>query len=304
VTNIMTNMAAIAAIKNKRATILDSIVVHRAITLAARDINWETTNDSLEAEHDELLSSIKALSKPTTAADPRTTGTGALRAEVPKLNSTNPAEDWHVYAASLQALAKQHGCEPNDADGCPVKVAFTDEKEAFLFSVLLQGMREAKMEYIVMRDNAKFSGTIAWRNLREHFDSSSRASLTMLLHKFLSSPHSRADMDLDKWLGNVMQQFERIINVKDVKLEDVLIAACVNHLPTSPEWSVFKNGLLNSPNLSKTDFYNSVSSFARNEECRASAQLQTTSTPTTTATTAIAMVAQQQQEQQQQQQQE
>ncbi len=116
-------------------------------------------------------------------------------------------------------------------------------------------MREWKMEYIVMRNNPKLSGTVAWQNLRNHLDSSSRATRTMLLHKFLSSPHNSSDTDMDKCLGNVMQQFELLINVKDIKLEDVLIAACVNHLPSSPEWSVFKNSLLNKTDLTKNDLY-------------------------------------------------
>jgi hypothetical protein len=55
----------------------------------------------------------------------------------------------------------------------------------------------------------------------------------------------------------------------------------VNHLPSSTEWSVFKNTLLNKTDLTKTDFHAMCSNFNRNEECRASAQLQTTSTPTT-----------------------
>ncbi len=86
--------------------------------------------------------------------------------------------------------------------------------------------------------NSKLSGTVAWQNLRDHFDSSSRATLTMLLHKFLSSPHSRSDTELDKWLGNVMQQFERLINIKDINLNNVLIAAYLN------SGHVFKNSLL------------------------------------------------------------
>ena len=72
-----------------------------------------------------------------------------------------------------------------------------------------------------------------------------------------------------------------LINIKGINLEDVLIAICVNQLPSTPEWAVFKNSLLNNTELTKTIFYTQCSSFARNEECRSSAQLQTPSTPTT-----------------------
>ena len=286
------NTAALAALKAARNSVYAELAAHNNIDTTARAAEWADVTDALQTKLEDLVHSIASLSKPTATptSEPRNS---SVRSDVPKLDSSNPAADFPIYGSQVQTMAKQQGFDINDPDGLPIKERLTDPQESLLYGLLLQGLREAKLEYIVMRDNPKSSGTVAWRNLRAHFDSSSRATVTMLLHKLLSSPQNRSTLDFDKWLGNIMQQVERLSNIKGINLEDVLIAICVNQLPSTPEWAVFKNSLLNNTELTKTVFYTQCSSFARNEECRSSVQLQTPSTPTT----AIAMVAQHQQQQ-------
>jgi hypothetical protein len=76
------------------------------------------------------------------------------------------------------------------------------------------------------------------------------------------------------WLGSLMTMYERIMSITDIKISDVLLATCVNHLPNNASWATFKNGLLAREVMTKTQFYTAVSAFQENERCRTTVTLQ------------------------------
>ena len=191
----------------------------------------------------------------------------AHRIELPKLNPTLPVEDWVIYALQVRSYIKQLGFT---VDG-----KLTTAQEASFFGMLLTGVKDANMTYLVTNDNPDDKGSVAWLSLQQHFASSSRAALTTLLNRFLGAAYQpEHHADFNQWLGVLMSQYERIMSIKDIKVSDVLLATCVNHLPNTAEWATFKNALLSQDDMTKTQFYTTVAAFQENERCRTTVNLQ------------------------------
>jgi hypothetical protein len=191
----------------------------------------------------------------------------AYRLEQPKLSASDPHGDWQIYAVQVRTHIKMLGFNVDNT--------LTTAQEASLFGTLLNGVKDANLSYLVLNDNVEHRGSVAWLSLQHHFDSSSRAALTTQLNKFLASFYQpEQHPDFDRWLGGLMTQYERIMSIKDIKVSDVLLATCVNHLPNNAAWATFKNGLLAHDVMTKTQFYTAVAAFQENERCRTTVNLQ------------------------------
>jgi hypothetical protein len=140
------NSAALAALKTARDSVYTELAAHNNIDVTARAADWAEVEEALKNKLEALLLSSASLSKPTATAtaEPRNS---TMRADAPKLDPNNPPGDFHVFASHVQAIAKQNGADINDSDGLPIKGSLTDSHESFLYGLLLQGMRESKLEY-------------------------------------------------------------------------------------------------------------------------------------------------------------
>ncbi len=187
----------------------------------------------------------------------------AYRLEQPKLSASDPHGDWQIYAVQVRTHIKMLGFNVDNT--------LTTAQEASLFGTLLNGVKDANLSYLVLNDNAEHRGSVAWLSLQHHFDSSSRAALTTQLNKFLASFYQpEQHPDFDRWLGGLMTQYERIMSIKDIKVSDVLLATCVNHLPNNAAWATFKNGLLAHDVMTKTQFYTALPTIVEHSPQRSS----------------------------------
>jgi hypothetical protein len=279
----MADHSVAATLKSVRTHVLNELTAHNAIDLADRETDWQTTLDNLTAKFDDLSNSIITITRlaaaPALAPEPRTS---TMRLEVPTLNATDPQGDWHSFKPQMLAIFAQNNIAINGPG--PV----TTIQEAFIFSTLMQAVKDASQKFLIMHDNPTSLGTKGWKNLCNIFDNTSRATVTMVLNEFTTNKRESTDADFGAWLSKDMTLYDRIMNIEGITLADALMAIMVSHLPSTPEYSTFKNGLLDKTGLTKVDFFTACTTFNRNEQCRAAAQQRTATPPAP-----VAMVAQQ-----------
>lgn len=277
----MADLTTAATLKSVRTIVLNELSSHNAIDEADRDGDWQTTLDNLTNRFDNLSNSIIAITRPAaapaTATEPRTNG---IRLELPKLKSADPHSDWPSFKTQIIAIVAQANC---NLDG-----PLTPVQEATTFSMLMQAVKDAGQSFLVTLDNPKSLGTKGWKNLCDNFDNTSRATVTMVLNEFMNNKRESTETDFMTWLSTDMTLFDRICNIEGITLKDVLLATMVSHLPSTTEYSTFKNTLLDKSNLTNTEFFTLCTTFNRNEQCRAAAQQRTATPPAP-----VAMVAQQ-----------
>ena len=281
----MADLTTEATLKSVRTLVLNELSSHNAIDVADRDADWKPTLDDLTNRFDNLSNSIIAVMRPAaapaTTTEPRLNG---IRLELPKLDKDDPHSDWPSFKMQFTALLAQTNLNVTSA------VPLTATQEATIFSMLMQSVKDANQSFLVTLENPNSLGSKGWKNLCDNFDNTSRARLTMVLNQFINNKREATVGDFSTWLSSDMTLYDRICNIEGITLKDVLSAVMVSHLPSTAEYSTFKNTLLDKSNLTNTEFFTLCTTFNRNEQCRAAAQQQT---ETATPTAPVAMVAQQ-----------
>jgi hypothetical protein len=238
-------------LKSLRSAILNELTKHNAIDEIDRSAQWHTEFNDLQTKYQDLTDMITrataAAAAPALVPEQRT---NAMRVDVPKLDSKDPHANWPMWKAHFLAVLAANSYV------LPAPGPLTPTQEATIYGWLMTAVTDAGRGHLIMNDNPAMLGTKAWANLCGEFDNTSRATITMLLNQLMSCPRSAfPDLDFDKWLGNMMALYARILNIKDIKLEDVLLAICVSHLPSTPDYLNLKTALLDKSDLTKVTFF-------------------------------------------------
>jgi hypothetical protein len=215
-------------------------------------------NEARQSAQDKLMAILAMHANSTTAS---TGAASSYKLDVPKLDK-DATTDWPVFKVQVQAYLKQQGIDPGSAQ-------LPEKQESSLYLLLLGGIKETGLSFLIINDNPTQLGTKAWQALREHFEPDSEAHRMTSLSKLLNNGYDQSEeTDIGRWLGHWMRHHDQLMMSKPT-VSDLLNSVLLHHLPKSPAWTNLINGLMSSNEpLTRQKIMSAVLAFDRNEQCR------------------------------------
>jgi hypothetical protein len=221
--------------------------------IAAADNDVDRKNAS-----DKLMTIMMLHANSTTAS---AGASSSYKLDVPKLDK-DAMGDWPVFKVQVMAYLKQQGIDPGST-------VLPEKQESSLYLLLLGGIKDTGLSFLIINDNPTQLGTKAWQALRDHFEPDSEAHRMTSLAMLLNSGYDQSDeSDVGRWLGQWSKMHDQLMLSKPT-VTDLLNSVLLHHLPKAPEWVNLINGLMSSKDgLSRQKIMTTALAFDRNEQCR------------------------------------